>query len=50
VDHQANQGFLRALLALGEAAEQIGESDEATRCTTFLLDAGTSADQVASLR
>ena len=50
VDHQANQGFLRALLALGEAAEQIGETDEATRCTTFLLDAGTSPDQVAALR
>lgn len=50
VDHQANQGFLRALLALAEAADQIGETEEATRCTTFLHDAGTSADQVASLR
>ena len=49
-DHAPNQGFLRALLALAEAAEAIGESDEATRCETFLADCGTSVDEVANLR
>lgn len=50
VDHQPNQGFLRALLALAEAAAAIGETDEADRCRQFLLDSGTSADEVAALR
>ena len=50
VDHVPNQGFLRALLALGEAAEAIGESDEAERCRRFLVDSGTSPDEVAALR
>lgn len=50
VDHEANQGFLRALLALAEAAEIIGEDAEATRCQTFLADSGVSADAVAALR
>jgi hypothetical protein len=50
VDHQPNQGFLRALLALAEAAEAIGEQDEADRCGTFLIDSGTSAEAVAALR
>ena len=50
VDHVANQGFLRALLALAEAAEIIGEQDEAARCQTFLVDSGVSADAVAGLR
>ncbi len=49
-DHAPNQGFLRALLALAEAAEAIGESDEAERCETFLRDSGTSVDEVADLR
>lgn len=49
-DHEPNQGFLRALLALGEAAEAIGETDEAERCRRFLSDSGTSADEVAALR
>lgn len=48
--HEPNQGFLRALLALAEAAEAIGEDDEAARCTQFLLDSGTSAAEVAELR
>jgi hypothetical protein len=34
--HQPNQGFLRALAALGRAAEAIGEDDERQRCVTFL--------------
>lgn len=50
VEHEANQGFLRALLALAEAAEIIGESDEAARCQAFLADSGVSADAVAALR
>ncbi len=48
--HEANQGFLRALLALAEAADAIGERDEADRCRQFLLDSGTSAQEVAALR
>ena len=50
VDHEPNHGFLRALLALAEAAEAIGESEEAERCSTFLVDSGTSAEEVANLR
>ncbi|KSW29819.1 DUF3151 domain-containing protein [Cellulomonas sp. B6] len=48
--HGPNQGFLRALLALAEAADAIGESDEAARCRQFLVDCGTSAEDVAALR
>ena len=36
--HEPNQGFLRALAALGRAAEAIGEDEEAARCRTFLAD------------
>ncbi|MBF0723094.1 DUF3151 domain-containing protein [Sanguibacter inulinus] len=50
VTHAPNQGFLRALLALAEAAAAIGEDDEAARCQTFLVDSGVSADAVAALR
>lgn len=49
-DHRPNQGFLRSLLALAEAAEAIGEDDEARRCEQFLLDSGTSAEEVSALR
>lgn len=48
--HEPNQGFLRALLALAEAAEAIAEDDEAARCAQFLVDSGTSAAEVAELR
>ncbi|MCP2263414.1 DUF3151 domain-containing protein [Promicromonospora thailandica] len=48
--HVPNQGFLRALLALSEAAGRIGEAQEAQRCATFLTDSGTSAEQVRALR
>jgi hypothetical protein len=34
--HEDNRGFLRALDALGQAAETIGEADEAERCRLFL--------------
>lgn len=50
VDHLPNQGFLRALLALAEAAEAIEESGESERCLQFLVDCGTSDDEVAALR
>ena len=32
-----NRGFLRSLRGLGEMAAAIGETDEAERCRTFLL-------------
>lgn len=48
--HEPNQGFLRALLALAEAAAAIGEDDEAERCERFLVDSATSAAEVAALR
>jgi hypothetical protein len=41
--HEPNQGFLRALSALGRAADAIGETDEAERCAQFLLDCDPSA-------
>ena len=50
VDHEPNQGFLRALLALAEAADAIGEADEAQRCRTFLADSGVTAEAVRALR
>ena len=34
---ESNQGFLRCLLALQNAAAEIGEADEAERCALFLL-------------
>ena len=49
-DHEPNQGFLRALLALEEAAEAIGEEDEVERITRLLADSGTSEDQISGLR
>ncbi|WBL19492.1 DUF3151 domain-containing protein [Citricoccus sp. NR2] len=41
--HAPNQGFLRALYALGRAAAAIGESEEVQRITTFLNDSDPSA-------
>ncbi|MDG6110152.1 DUF3151 domain-containing protein [Dactylosporangium aurantiacum] len=46
--HEPNQGFLRALNALGLAAGQIGEADEAERCAQFLNDSDPAA--TAALR
>jgi hypothetical protein len=34
--HEPNRGFLRALDGLRRAADEIGETDEAERCATFL--------------
>ena len=50
LEHVPNQGFLRALLALAEAAGAIGEETEEQRCRTFLTDCGTSAPAVAAVR
>ncbi len=41
--HAPNQGFLRALHALGQAAAAIGEDDEAARCAAFLHDSDPAA-------
>lgn len=47
--HEPNRGFLRSLHALGRAAEQIGEVDEAARCAQFLRDCDpAAADALAS--
>ncbi len=48
-DHETNQGFLRALLALGQAAQAIGETDEADRCEQFIMNSGTSAAEISAL-
>jgi len=42
-DHAPNQGFLRALFALGRAAGEIGETDEADRIRQFLDDSDPTA-------
>lgn len=49
-DHRPNQGFLRALLALADAADAIGETEEGDRCRRFLADSGTSVEAVRTLR
>lgn len=36
--HEPNRGVLRAINALGVAAERIGEHDEAQRCAQLLAD------------
>ena len=41
--HEPNRGFLRALAALGAAAEAIGEDDEADRCRSFLAESSAAA-------
>jgi hypothetical protein len=43
--HRPNQGFLRSLHALGRAAGEIGENDEAERCGRFLRDCDPAAEQ-----
>ena len=44
-EHEPNRGFLRALHALGRAAGEIGEGDEAQRCRTFLADSSLTAQE-----
>ncbi len=41
--HEPNRGFLRALGALYQAADAIGETDEAERCRLLLVDADPTA-------
>ncbi len=41
--HEPNRGFLRALHALGRAADTIGETDEAARIAQFLADSDPAA-------
>lgn len=41
--HVPNRGFLRALAALAEASERIGEADEAHRCREFLRESSPEA-------
>ena len=43
--HEPNRGFLRALHALGRAADAIGETDEAARIAQFLSDSDPAAAQ-----
>lgn len=42
-NHEPNRGFLRALHALGRAADAINEIDEAARCAQFLRDCDPAA-------
>ncbi len=42
-EHEPNRGFLRALAALAQAAERIGEDDEAHRCREFLRESSVEA-------
>ncbi len=42
-EHEPNRGFLRALHALGRAAAEIGEQDEAERVRRFLDDSDPTA-------
>ncbi|MDT4992418.1 MAG: hypothetical protein QOH97_2310 [Actinoplanes sp.] len=41
--HAPNQGFLRCLHTLSQAAAAIGEDDEAARCAEFLRDSDQAA-------
>ena len=41
--HEPNRGVLRAIHALGEAANTIGETDEAARCHQLLTDSDPEA-------
>lgn len=45
-DHEPNQGFLRCVYALGRAAGQIGETDEAERCQVLLRESSEEAAEV----
>ena len=42
-EHEPNRGFLRALAALSQAADRIGEDPEAARCAEFLRDSSPTA-------
>jgi hypothetical protein len=42
-EHEPNRGFLRALAALVESADRIGEDEERERCDQFLRDSSPEA-------
>ena len=44
-EHEPNRGFLRSLALLARAAERIGETPEAQRCSQFLRDSSATAYQ-----
>jgi hypothetical protein len=46
--HEPNQGFLRCLYSLSQAAAEIGEADEAARCAQFLRDSDPAAADALS--
>jgi hypothetical protein len=46
--HAPNQGFLRAVNALGRAADAIGEAEEAARCAQLLRDSDPAAGDALS--
>jgi uncharacterized protein DUF3151 len=46
--HAPNQGFLRCLHSLSQAAAAIGEADEAARCAQFLRDSDPAAADALS--
>jgi hypothetical protein len=46
--HAPNQGFLRCLHTLSQAAAEIGEADEAARCAEFLRDSDPAAADALS--
>jgi len=46
--HVPNQGFLRCLHTLSQAAAEIGEADEAARCAQFLRDSDPAAGDALS--
>lgn len=48
-EHEPNQGFLRALWALSQAAGRLGEDEEAERCSQFLRDSSETAYEVLVL-
>lgn len=48
--HGPNQGFLRAVLCLADAAGAIDETEEQTRCLQFLVDLGASEAEVRELQ
>ncbi|NYF98028.1 DUF3151 domain-containing protein [Janibacter cremeus] len=41
--HEPNRGFLRALAALSQAADEIEETEEEQRCRTLLVDSSAEA-------
>ena len=50
-EHGPNRGFLRCLWALAVAADRIGETDEAQRCSQFLKDSSfTAYDELSDSR